>query len=179
MQFDITHLDKKLVIQTLFSHAKALGYGKAEYKFRKQEGDNVDGLTDEECDEILTEFNNLSVGHLKLLDYHKGKPIKLTIQKKKDGRILVDTGSYDSRNGEYRFFEALLDIFSMDEIFITKKGYREFEFSDLQDHLKRPKEEIKQFKALLKNSYKVEKNSYKYWLIDETKAMYKSNYAVS
>lgn len=178
MQFDITHLDKKLVIQTLFAHSAPLSLGQVQYEVLKIRGDNVDGLTDDECEEILAEFNDLSEGHLRLLDYHKGKPMKLIFEKKKDGRVLVDTDSYDARNGEYRFFEALLDIFSIDEIFITKKGYRQFTLTDLQDHLKRPKEQLKKFKNLLRNTLQVDKNGHKYWVIDETKAEYKSNYMV-
>jgi len=126
MEFDITNLDKKLLIQTLFAHAAPLSLGKEEYKKGKQRGENVDGLTDEECEMMLNEFNHLVVGGIKILDYHKGKPIKLVFYKNKNGRILSDSCSYDARNGMFRFFEAMLNIFSLDEILITKKGYKSY-----------------------------------------------------
>lgn len=176
MEFDITHLDKKLVIQTLFAHAAPLSLGKLEYNFRKLNGDNVEGLTDDECEHILYEFEKLDAGNLRLLDYHKGKPMKLNFQKKNNGRILVNTDSYDVRNGKYRFFESLLNLFSIDEIFITKKGYRQFVMTDLQEHLIRSKEEENIFKTLIKNTVQKENNLGKYWTINESKAKYKSAY---
>lgn len=152
MQFDITQLDKKLVVQTLFAHAAPLGYGKMEYTSRKNKGDNVDGLTDQECDLILSDFETKPSGVIKLLDYHKGKPMKLFFEKKRNGRILVSTNGYDSRNGKYRFFEAMLNIFTLDEILITKKGYAQFALADLPKDLVRPKDQEAVFKSLLKHT---------------------------
>jgi hypothetical protein len=174
MEFDITHLDKKLVIQTLFAHSAPLSLGKLEYEFRKANDDNVDGLSDEECEFILLEFNELDTGNLRLLDYHKGKPMKLNFEKKSNGRILVSSDSYDVRNGKYRFLEAFLNIFSMDEIYITKKGYRHFVMTDLQEHLIRPKEQENIFKTLIKNTIQKQNDQGKFWTIDESKAKYKS-----
>lgn len=179
MQFDITNLDKKLLIQTLFAHAAPLALGNVEYSILKSDGDNVDGLTEEECEEILFEFNKLDTGHIKLLDYHKGKPMKLNFEKKRNGQILTDSDSYDLRNGKYRFFEALLDIFHLDEILITKKGFREFAFSGQHEHLIRPKEQISKFKSLLKNSRLISEENYKYWVIDKSQNSYKSSYMIN
>ena len=172
MEFDITHLDKKTVIQALFSHSSPLNLGKAEYKVRKQRGENVDGLSDEECEQILFDFNNIDNGNLRLLDYHKGKPMKLDFQKKSNGRVLVNTNSYDVRNGKYRSFEAFLNIFLLDEIYITKKGYSPYIFEDLPEHLIRPKEQEEMFKNIIKTT-RLKENEYgKYWAIDETKVSY-------
>ena len=88
MEFDITHLDKKQLIQTLFAHSAPLNLGKAEYNIRKARGENVIGLSDEECEMILLEFNEFDTGGLRILDYHKGKPMKLVFDKKRNGRIL-------------------------------------------------------------------------------------------
>lgn len=172
MEFDITRLDKKVLVQALFAHSAPLRLGQAEYGFRKKLGDNVDGLSDEECDEILFEFYSFDTGGLRILDYHKGKPMKLVFFKNKIGRVLVDTGSYDARNGKYRFFEALLNIFSLDEILITKKGYRHFVMTDLPEHLFRPKEQEDMFKNILKNTIETVNEYGKVWTIDETKVSY-------
>lgn len=178
MEFDITHLDKKLVIQTLFVHAAPLGFGKFEYTHRKKLGDNVDGLSADECEFILYQFNELDKGNIRLLDYHKGKPMKLNFDKRSNGRILVDTNGYDTRNGKYRFLEAFLNIFAFDEIFITKKGYRQHSLSDLQEHLIRPKEQEKLFNSIIKQTIAKENNYGKYWAIDESQIKYTSPFMI-
>ncbi|MDR0969995.1 MAG: hypothetical protein LBM67_05610 [Lentimicrobiaceae bacterium] len=172
MEFDITQLDKKILVQALFAHSAPLNLGQAEYDYKKKLGDNVDGLSDEECEMILYEFKHFNTGGLRILDYHKGKPIKLVFYKNRNGRVLVDTGSYDARNGKYRFFEALLNIFSIDEILITKKGYKHYEMTDLPEHLVRPKEQEEMFKNILKNTIERENEYGKYWSIDENKVSY-------
>lgn len=172
MEFDITNLDKRLLIQALFAHSAPRGFGIEEYKFRDKVGDNVDALTDEECDIILLELNDKELGSIRLLDYPKGKPMKLDLYKKNNGRILASTEGYDYRNGKYRYFEALLNIFSMDEILITKKGYSAYSMSSLPEDLIRPKEQETIFKNLLKNMVQKENEFGKYWVIDESKIKY-------
>lgn len=172
MEFDITHLDKKLVIQALFAHAAPLTLGEYEYDFRKKMGENVDGLPDKECEIILTEFYQLDKGNIRLLDYYKGKPMKLNFDKKSNGRILVETDGYDSRNGKYRFLEAFLNIFMLDEIFITKKGYRQFSLTGLPEHLIQPKEKEEKFKFILKNTIAKENEFGKFFAIDESQVKY-------
>jgi len=172
MEFDITHLDKKLLIQTLYANSAPLRLGQAEYDQRKKWGENVCGLTDNECETFLYEFNHFDSGGLRILDYHNGKPMKLVFYKTIYGRVLVDSGSYDARNGKYRFFEAMLNIFSLDEIFITKKGYKRFVMTDLPEHLIRPKEQETIFQNLIKNTKQKENIFGKYWVIDETQASY-------
>lgn len=174
MQFDITELDKTLLIQTLFAHANPLGMGKFEYSHQKSLGDNVDGLTAEECELILCVYDDRKSGITKVLDYHKGKPIKLFFERKPNGRVLVSTNGYDSRNGKYRFFEALLNIFSLDEILITKKGYGQFALADLQEHLIRPKAEEAVFKSILKHTMAKENKLGKYYAIDESQINYQT-----
>lgn len=174
MELDITNIDKRLLVQTLFAHSAPLNLGEAEYTFRKKSGENVDGLTDEECDNMLKDFNN-SYSYSKsfhIADYHKGKPIKLNFYRNKNGRVIVDTGSYDVRNGKYRFLESILNIFSMDEILITKKGYRHYIMTDLPIHLVRTKEQEVMFKNLLKNTFQKENEFGKFWAFDESKVSY-------
>jgi len=178
MEFDITELKKSLLIQALFAHAAPLGLGKAEYNVRKKWGENVIGLTDEECDILLHEFNtSFSFSeNYHILDYYKGKPMKLNFYRNKNGRVIVDSGSYDVRNGKYRFLEAMLNTFSMDEILIIKKGYRPFVMSDLPNHLIRPKEQEAIFKKLLKNTIQKENRFGKYWALNETRVSYKPTF---
>lgn len=174
MEFDITNIDKRLLVQTLFAHSAPIGLGEAEYKVRKDRGENVDGLTDEECNFMLYEFNNshsLSESY-KIADYHNGKPMKLNFYRNKNGRVIVDSGSYDARNGKYRFLEAMLNIFSMDEIQITKKGYRHYIMTDLPDYLVRPKAQDEMFKELIKNTIQKENQFGKYWTFDESRVSY-------
>jgi len=173
MEFDITTLDKNLVIQTLFAHSAPKYLGKVEYDYRKKLGDTVDGLTDEECEMILAPFEELNhEGNIRLLDYHKGKPMKMNFEKKRNGRILLDTNSYDMRNGLYRSLEAFLNIFNLDEIFITKKGYRLFSKADLDKDLIRTKEQDEMFRNILKNTIPKQYSYGKYCSIDESKVSY-------
>jgi hypothetical protein len=85
------------------------------------------------------------------------------------GRIIADSCHYDSRNGKYRFLEAMLEYFPVDEIIITKKGYRRFTMLNLPKHLVRPKEESNFFAKLIKNTIQ-NKNEYgKFWEIRSIK----------
>jgi len=175
MEFDITEIDKKLLIRTLFAHSAPIGLGQAEYDVRKSFGETVDGISDEECEYLLYEYNHNSKREsvFGILDYHKGKPMKLNFFRKRNGRIITSSDSYDARNGRYRFLEAMLNTFHLDEIKITKKGYRQFVMTDLPSDLERTKEQNKTFKDLLKNM--TEKREYfgKYWEFDLNKAEYK------
>lgn len=172
MVFDITQLDKTLLIQTLFAHSSPINYGCLEYNYRKKLGDNVDGLSEKECEDILYVYNHTEAEYYYILDYHKGKPMKLNFKKNKNGRVIVSSESYDERNGKYRFFEALLNIFSLDEIFIIKKGYKDFDLLEIPEELIRNKNDEKIFKNILKNTIEI-KNTYgKVWTIDESKVSY-------
>lgn len=174
MEFDITHLDKKLLIQTLFAHSAPIGLGEAQYKVLKLRGDNVDGLTDEECELMLLEFNHSEGGYAHVADYCKGKPMKLDFYKKKNGRVVADSDGYDSRNGKYRFLEALLNIFFIDEVLITKKGYRPYIFEGIGLEMTRSDEDTKKIKEIIKNTVRQEEGDVKYWRIDTNKVEYKS-----
>jgi len=175
MEFDITNIDKKLLVKTLIAHSNTIGLGKEEYKFRKSFGEIVDGINDIECDYILSEYNNSKKGrsHFEILDYYKGKPIKLNFYRNSKGKVLVNTDSYDVRNGKYRFLESMLNTFFLDEIKIIKKGYRQFLMTDLPESLKRNKEQNKLFRELLKNTDLKKDNSGNFWAFNK-KAKYQS-----
>lgn len=172
MEFDVTNLDKNLLLKALFAHSAPLNLAKAEFFLRKEGKENVDGLTDEECEMILFEFHHLDIGSIRILDYYKGKPMKLVFNKNKNGRVLVDSCHYDAHNGKYRFLEAMLETFLLDEIQITKKGYRKNIITDIPDHLTRSQEQETMFKNIIKNTVqKVDENG-KYWSIGENSASY-------
>ena len=175
MEFDITDIDKKLLIRTLFAHSAPVGLGQAEYDVRKTFGEVVDGISDKECDNLLGEYRYISERDkiFGILDYHKGKPMKLNFYRNKNERVVTSSDSYDVRNGRYRFLEAMLNAFNLDEIKITKKGYRQFVMVDLPSDLVRTKEQKKMFMDLLKNM--TEKREYfgKYWKFDLDKAEYR------
>lgn len=176
MEFDITDIDKKLLIRTLLAHSSPIGLGRAEYKFRKSIGEVVDGISDLECEYLLSEFNNSterSAG-FGILDYHNGKPMKLNFYRKTNGKVIVSSDSYDVRNGKFRFLEAMLNTFFLDEIKITKKGYRQFVMTDLPSDLERTKEQNKFFRDLIKNTIQKKDNYGKFWGFEKGKVEYKS-----
>jgi len=174
MEFDITHLDRKILIRALFAYSSPVGIGIAEYQTRKLRNENVDGLSDSECVEILFKFEQMESGYKRVLDYHKGKPMKLDFVKNLNGQIKVGTSAYDARNGKYRFLEAMLDTFLEEEIIITKKGYGEFVFSVQPEHLNRPKPDLQMFKNILKNCIPNKSENGRFWKIDSTKKEYRS-----
>lgn len=174
MEFDITNIDKTLLVQALFSHSAPIGLGIAESIVRNQRGENVDGLTDKDCALLLYDFNNSysRSENFHIADYHMGKPMKLNFYRNRNGRVVVDSARYDSRNGRFRFLEAMLNTFSMDEILITKKGYRHYVMAELPERLIRPKEQDQKFKNLIKSTIQKESKFGKYWTFDESKVSY-------
>ena len=139
MVFNVTRLDKIRLLQTLYIHADPKGYGNMEYAFNDLIGKNVIGLTDEECKNILhldsPDLNGF------IVDYHNGKPMKVDFEHQLNGDILVSSIAYDLSNGRYRFLEALLYVFNLDEIVITAKEYPTHLEHLLDEHTKRDFEE--------------------------------------
>jgi len=173
MEFDVTNLDKVFLIQTLYAHAEPAGLGKAEYSVRDKRGENIVGLTTEECEEILKrDTPDLTTS---LIDYCKGKPIKLSFDHRPTGKIFVSSSGYDSRNGRYRFLEALLNVFDLSEIIIIKKGYPQHLNEMIEDCTNRPIEEIIELKNVIQNTVKYSDNGV-YWKIDTTKIDFKPQF---
>ncbi len=171
MIFDITDIDKVNLIKCLYIYSEPIGLGNAEYEGRRRRDENVIGLTDDECKEYLNEFYNDFTTYkiYSIVDYCKGKPIKLGFFVTSKGRVIVDTDSYDERNGLYRFFEALLNTYLLEEIKIVKKGYPRESIEMAQKYIPRSKEQIMIFKKILTDCIKKYDLYGRYWTIDEIK----------
>ncbi len=120
MEFNITQLDKILLLQSLYIHADPKGYGEYQYQELLKKGKTVEGLASDECIAIL-KGGHKDVGYL--ADYYNGKPLKLDWKTTPGGQILANSMAYDIAHGKFRFLEALLNVFDMDEIVITRKEY--------------------------------------------------------
>lgn len=173
MEFIITDLDKVLLIQTLYAHAQAHGIGRAKYAAKDFKGLLVSGIPIHECQELLqiAEEN----GHReRVVDYYNGKPVKLGFHAKRNGEIITSSSSYDERNGKYRFLEALINVFGLDEIMITKKGYNEFVRDDFKEKgTKQPEAKMIEFAYMLKNTIKIKDDRGTYWKFDTDAINYK------
>ena len=121
MTFNITKLDKVILLQALYIHADPKGHGILQYNQKDAIGKNVIGLSDEECKNILSKAKSDFSGYL--VDYHNGKPIKLDFDVQENGDIWVSSNAYDISHGRFRFLEALLSVFDLEEIIITDKDY--------------------------------------------------------
>jgi hypothetical protein len=163
MEFDITHIDRKILVRALLVYAEPVGYGAFEYENRKAKKQNIDGLTDKECEDILFDYENMEIGHKRVLDYYRGKPLKIDFYKKENGQMFANSNAYDERNGKYRFFEALLDFIIIDEIKILRKNYGENDIIGQPEHIYRPNEIIKELKKIIDNCEVHQDEFGKYW----------------
>ncbi|HEY1062928.1 MAG TPA: hypothetical protein VGE44_14625 [Daejeonella sp.] len=173
MEFNITNLDKVLLIQTLYAHADPKGLGVGEYQFRDLRNEMVSGISIAECKRILKVAGSDFPGR-KILDYHNGKPIKLVFHTKPNGEIITDSSSYDERNGKFRFLEALLNVFDLEEILITKKGYPEgFAKYISETGPARNADVLLQIMSMLKHTDKVQDHRGTYWKFNPENVSYK------
>ncbi len=173
MEFNITRLDKVLLIQTLYAHSSPIGLGQAEYDLRDFRNELVSGVPIDECKSILA-FAERNGPHTRVLDYLNGKPIKLNFFQKNNGEIITDASSYDERNGKFRFLEALLNVFDMNEILIIKKGYDSITREYLDNKApKRPTDKLLELMSLLKHTIKYKDEKGSYWKFDERQVQYK------
>lgn len=176
MDFIVNNINRIQLIQAIYIHADPKGYGELEHKVRDEKGENVEGLTDEECREIIEAADPGSNGYL--VDYLKGKPLKLEFYEKSNGQVLASSAAYDLRNGKYRFFEALLNTFSLDEILIASKSYPSHMIAMINEKSERPAKQNKIFENVLKNTIKHQDELGTYWKIDTEKVSYTPPYMI-
>lgn len=176
MEFIITDLDKVLLIQTLYAHADTHGLGKAEYTVKDFKGLLVAGIPIHKCKELLQIANENEYTE-RVVDYYNGKPIKLGFHFKRNGEIITNCNAYDERNGKYRFLEALLNIFNLDEIMITKKGYDEYLNKKFKtEGTMQPEAKIGEFVSLLNNMIKVKDSRGTYWKFNTESVHYRPSF---
>jgi hypothetical protein len=170
MVFNVTKLDKIRLLQTLYIHADPKGYGNMEYAFNDVIGKNVEGLTEEECASLLKMDTPELNGYL--VDYYNGKPIKFDFEHRPNGDVWVSSIAYDISNGRYRFLEALLYVFNLDEIIITNMDYPPQLDALLDDHTKRAFEETLLIENILEQTILYSDNGM-YWKLDPNTVDYK------
>ena len=100
MKFNIVRLDKVLLIQTLYLHADPKGYGEHEYAQLLEVGEAVEGMSTEECKNILKQGARLRVGYL--IDYYNGKPLKIEWNKISRHQTIMSSVPYDLIHGRFR-----------------------------------------------------------------------------
>lgn len=171
MKFDITALNKVTLLQCLYAFSEPIALGHIEYQTKKEAGENVEGLTQEECESYLSDFYKLykTKKNHEILDYCNGKPQKIIFEVKKENRIILDTSGYDERNGLFRSFEALLNAFLFEEIKIVNKGYTPESIQIERQTKNRPKEEQAVFKSIIKDLVHKSDSKGKYWAINPNK----------
>jgi len=175
MKFITNNIDKIQLIQAIYIHANPKGFGEVEYKLKEQLEQNVVGLTVEQCQKIL---DSKKSGSGYLIDYLNGKPLKLEFYERGNGQVLVSSSAYDLRNGKFRFFEAMLNTFSLDEILIAQKSYSSDILSMINEHSKRPKSQNKIFENILKNTIRNKDDFGTYWKINLDKVSYIPPYMI-
>jgi hypothetical protein len=165
MDFDVTRLDNITLLQTLYLHADPVGRGIGTYTEMLQKGHIVEGLPKEECEKLLMQGGSI--------DYYNGKPLKLLFSHLKTGQIVLSSHPYDNYHGRYRFLEALLAVFDLEEIILLdnedNRPIKEEETSRRTEVIAAI-EELLQHLTPFASEYG---NSYK---IDSTKVAYKSAY---
>jgi len=173
MRFDISKLDLKLLLRALILNSEPKGIGIAEYFIKKDRNLLVDSITDEEFEFFTCDLKMAKEGHFRILDYYHGKPIKFDIRKKANEQILVDSSALDSRIGKFKFFEILISYFDSQDFKIIRKGYsyNHFPETDLDR-----KEDIKYFKKISDNLIEKRNENGRYWIIDESKIQFESEY---
>ncbi len=174
MEFDITNIDLRNLTRALIAYSEPIGLGKEEYTYRKKHKDLVDSISDEELDYELYDFENSNNGIFRIFDYYKGKPIKLNLKKKPNGRIIASSIGYDTRNGKFRFLEILLDVFSLDEIRIIRKSYGHMSDFDFPKNDERDEIDLFIFNKLIKTSIKNQDEFGRFWTLDKNNALNKS-----
>jgi hypothetical protein len=173
MNFNIAHLDKVLLIQTLYYHASPKGYGEQEYAQLLEAGEAVEGISTQDCRAILKQGARLRTGYL--VDYFNGKPLKIEWNKVSRHRTIMSSTPYDVIHGRFRFLEALLNVFDPEEILITDKNYSAAHDRDFVQQQRRLREF--ELERLLSDAvFEQHPKRGAYWKLDTEKMTYRSSF---
>jgi|GEM_PF-1160191 len=168
MYFDITNIDRIALLQALYAYSEPAGYGQLTYKIKDHLGEQVNGLTLNEAKNLLETAEESVNGIFRVADYYNGKPLKFSFRKKPNGQIVTSTSGFDTRNGKFRFFEAMLNTFPFDEIIITQKSYPSHIIDQFNiESLKRPEHQEKLFKKLISTATKHKNKNGMFWRLNE------------
>ena len=120
MKFDVTHLNLRDLLRALVANAKPKGYGEKIYEDCIFRGENVQSVSEQEMEDFFAEFETMVEGSCRVVDYYKGMPIKLDLNKN-NGQVIASSVSYDVAHGEYEYLKTLLTYFLLDEIIIVDR----------------------------------------------------------
>ncbi|MFV0501379.1 MAG: hypothetical protein ACK5MH_07310 [Bacteroidales bacterium] len=82
MTFDITNIDKIRLLKLLYQNSKPIGLGIGEYLMLKNHGEEVEKLSNLDCENAIYEFSRRKNEYYRLFDYHNGKPLKIDFIRK-------------------------------------------------------------------------------------------------
>lgn len=166
MIFDITGIDKVKLLQALFENAKpAEGAAAA---ITMIDSFNNTFLDEVDCISALKDFNSSDeIRCYRIFDYFKGKAMKTVFERKRNGRIVIDSDNYDQRNGRYQFLKTMIDTFPIGDVRIINKTFKPYTIVEMDQYGKTTKEEILYYRHLLKNTTKKQNDLGSYWQINQ------------
>lgn len=164
MIFDITEINKVKLLMALYENAKQTdGAAQAEVLINKD-----CHLSETDCINALNEFNSSSeIRCYRIFDYFKGKAMKTVFERKRNGRIVIDSDNYDQRNGRYQFLKTMIDTFPIGDVRIINKTFKPYTIVEMDQYGKTTKEEILYYRHLLKNTTKKQNDLGSYWQINQ------------
>jgi hypothetical protein len=164
MIFDITEINKVKLLMALYENAKQTdGAAHAEVLINKD-----CHLSETDCINALNEFNDSSeIRCYRIFDYFKGKAMKTVFERKRNGRIVIDSDNYDQRNGRYQFLKTMIDTFPIGDVRIINKTFKPYTIVEMDQYGKTTKEEILYYRHLLKNTTKKQNDLGSYWQINQ------------
>ncbi|RLJ98803.1 hypothetical protein [Tenacibaculum discolor] len=148
MILDVTNVDKKLLIRSIYDMASPKGVGVVEYEVKKRRGELVHDISEYDCEIMLEAFQKITkeqhteeVSWLEEdenpeecgifvtnIDYVNGIPLKLNlyIPYIDFSKVYVYSDSYDIRNGLYLFLETLIKYFPLEDFNVVNKDYPDY-----------------------------------------------------
>lgn len=165
MIFDITGIDKVKLLQALFENAKPTEGAAA--AITMIDSSNNPFLDEVDCFSALKDFNSSDeIRCYRIFDYFKGKAMKTVFERKRNGRIVIDSDNYDQRNGRYQFLKAMLSSFPVEDVHIVDKAFKPYTIIEMDKYGITTKEEILHYRNLLKNATKKHNDFGSYWQIE-------------
>lgn len=171
MKFDVTHLNLKDLLRALVANAKPKGFGEKIYEDSIDRGENVQSVSEEEMAVFFSEFDAMTEGMCRIVDYYKGMPIKLDLTKNDNGQIIASSTSYDVAHGAFEYLKTLLTYFVLDEIIIIDRStHHSVDFGQDISH----QEHARFLKTFVEDANRVAYEFGYYWKLDPRHRCYES-----